>query len=94
MTDDEQKDKHSPRLSENWANFKSWAEDQKFLPEEIKETSSFQEAEKIITRLKSENENEKEYFENLHQLLDATEQLYTNMCLIDEKMRTLTRKAK
>jgi len=93
MKNDDLKDKFSPRLPENWEKFKSWAEDQKFLPEEISTASSFENAEKIITGLKNENESEKEYFENLHQLLQATEQLYINMCVIDEKMRTVTRKA-
>ena len=93
MKDNENKNQHSPRIPENWENFKSWAEDQKFLQEEISAALSFQEAEKIIATLKNESEDEKEYFENLHQLLQATEQLYINMCLIDEKMRTVTRKA-
>ena len=93
MKNDELKDQYSPRLPENWDNFKSWAEDQSFLPEEINAASSFQDAEKIIANLKYENESEKEYFENLHQLLQATEQLYINMCLIDNKMRTPTRKS-
>jgi len=88
----ENKDQHSPRLPENWEKFKSWAEDQKFLPGEIIAALSFQEAEKIIATLKNESEDEKEYYENLHQLLQAAEQLYINMCLLDEKMRTVTPK--
>jgi hypothetical protein len=92
MMDDQLKDKYSPRLPKNWENFKSWAADQQFLSEEIADASSFQEAEEIIARLKIEKESEKEYFENLHQLLQAVEQLYINMRLIDEKMRTVTRK--
>jgi hypothetical protein len=94
MTNDDRKEQLSPRLPENWEKFKSWAEDQKFLPGEISTALSFEDAEKIITSLKKENEGEKEYFENLHELLQATEQLYINMCLIDEKMRTVTRRAK
>ena len=86
------KDKYSPRLPENWEKFKTWAADMKFLPEEIADASSFEEAEMTIARLKEENESEKEYFENLYQLLQAVEQLYINMCQIDDKMRTLTRK--
>ena len=86
------KDKHSPRLPKNWEKFKTWAADMKFLPEEIADASSLEGAEKTIARLKEENESEKEYFENLDQLLQAVEQLYLNMCLIDDKMRTLTRK--
>ena len=92
MTEIELKDQHSPRLSKNWANFKSWAKDQNFLPEEIVDAESFQDAEKIIANMKNANESDKEYFENLHQLLQAVEQLYINMCLIDNKMRTITRK--
>jgi len=91
MADKEVKEKFSPRIPENWENFKSWAVDQNFIPDEIKDVSSFQEAEETIARLKKENENEKEYFENIHQLLQAIEQLYLNMCLIDEKMRTISR---
>jgi hypothetical protein len=93
MIDEDFKDKFSPRLSENWEHFKSWATDQKFLPEEINDVSSFQEAEKKIASLKEENESENEYFENLHQLLQAVEQLYLNMCLIDDKMSTLSRRS-
>ena len=93
MIDDELKDKYSPRLSKNWENFKTWAVDQQFLSDEILDASSFQEAEEIIARLRNENESEKEYFENLHELLQAVEQLYINMCLIDEKMRTISRRA-
>ncbi len=92
MTDENFNDQHSPRLPKNWEKFKTWAADMKFLPEEIADASSLQEAEKTITRLKEENENEKEYFENLDQLLQAVEQLYLNMCLIDDKMRTLTKR--
>jgi len=93
MVDDEFKDKHSPRLPKNWESFKTWAADQKFLPEEIADTSSFQEAEEKIARLKKENESEKEYFENLHQLLQAVEQLFINMCMIDEKMKSVIRRS-
>jgi len=92
MAADELKDQYSPRLSKNWEKFKTWAIDQNFLPDEIADASSFYKAEKIITKLKADNESDKEYFENLHQLLHAVEQLYINMCLIDEKMRTITRK--
>ncbi len=92
MIDDDFKDKHSPRLPKNWEKFKTWAADMKFLPEEIADVSSIEEAEMTIARLKEENESEKEYFENLDQLLQAVEQLYINMCQIDDKMRTLTRK--
>jgi hypothetical protein len=92
LVDKEIKDKFSPRDPENWEKFKSWAADQNFFPEEIKDVSSFQEAEEKIARLKKENEGEKEYFENLYQLLQAVEQLYLNMCLIDDKMSTLTGK--
>ena len=92
MTDNELKEKYSPRLPKNWDSFKAWASDQNFLPKELADASSFQEAEKIVADLKEENESEKEYFENLHQLLQAIEQLYINMCLIDEKMRTVSRK--
>jgi hypothetical protein len=92
MVDDELKSQHSPRLPKNWEKFKAWALDQNFLPDEITDASSFKKAEKIITTLKTENEKDKEYFQNLHQLLLAIEQLYINMCLIDEKMRTITRK--
>jgi hypothetical protein len=92
MGEDEYKDKFSPRLPENWDKFISWAKDQNFLPEEIQEVSSFQEAEETIARMKNENTSEKEYFENLHQLLQAVEQLYMNMCVIDDKMRTLPNK--
>ena len=92
MTDDEIKDQYTPRLQKNWDKFKTWAIDQNFLPDEIADASSFNKAEKIIATLKTENESDKEYSENLHQLLKAVEQLYINMCLIDEKMRTITRK--
>jgi len=86
-------DEFSPRSPKNWEHFKSWAADQNFLSEEIKDAASFQEAEEKIARLKRENEGEKEYFENLYQLLHAVEQLYLNMCQIDNKMRTLSRRA-
>jgi len=93
MTDDILKDENSPRSAKNWEHFKSWAIDQNFLSEEIKDATSFQEAEEKIARLKQENEGEKEYFENLYQLLQAVEQLYLNMCQIDDKMRMLSRRA-
>jgi len=93
MIDDEFKDQHSPRLPKNWENFKSWAIDQKFLPDELTDVSSFQEAEETIARLKEEKETENEYFDNLFQLLQAVEQLYLNMCQIDDKMRTISRRA-
>ena len=92
MANEINKDKHSPRLAKNWEKFKTWAADMKFLPEEIADVSSLEEAEMTIARLKEENESEKEYFENLDQLLQAVEQLYLNMCLIDDKMRTLTKR--
>ena len=92
MSEEAYKDKFSPRLPENWDKFMTWAKDQNFLPEEIQEVSSFQEAEETIARLKNENNSEKEYYENLHQLLQAVEQLYLNMCVIDDKMRTISRK--
>jgi len=92
MTDDEMNDRHSPRLPENWGKFKTWASDQNFLPKEIANVSSFQEAESVISGLKEENESEEEYYENLHELLQAVEKLYINMRLIDEKMRMVSRK--
>jgi len=93
MANDEMNDRYSPRLPKNWDKFKSWAIDQNFVPEEIVHASSFQEAVKIIDKLKAENESDKEYFENLDDLLQAVEQLYINMCLIDEKMRKVIRKS-
>jgi hypothetical protein len=92
MIDKEISDKFSPRIPENWEKFKSWAKDQNFYPREIEEVSSFQEADVKIARLKKEHDSDKEYYENLHQLLQAVEQLYLNMCIIDEKMRTISRK--
>ena len=92
MVENDNKEKYSPRKPENWEKFKSWAKDQNFFPDELKDVSSFQEAEERIAKLKRDNEGEKEYFENLHQLLQAVEQLYLNMCVIDDKMRTLSRK--
>ena len=92
MIDDELKDQHSPRLPQNWEKFKSWAVDQKFLPDELAGVTSFQEAEETIRRFKQEKEADSEYYDNLFQLLLAVEQLYVNMCLIDEKMRTLSRR--
>ena len=92
MTENENKEKYTPRNPENWEKFKSWANDQNFFPDELKYVSSFQEAEERIAQLKRDNEGEKEYFENLHQLLQAVEQLYLNMCVIDDKMSTLSRK--
>ena len=92
MTDEEVKDQHSPRSPENWEKFKTWASEQNFLPKELADASSFQEAESIVADLKEENENEKEYYENLHELLQAVEKLYINMRLIDEKMRMVNRK--
>ena len=67
MADDELKKQHTPRLPKNWEKFKTWAIDQNFLPVEIVDASSFQKAEKIIAKLKADNESDKEYFENLHQ---------------------------
>jgi len=93
MADNEMNDRYSPRLLKNWDKFKSWAIDQDFIPEEIVDASSYQEAVKIIDKLKAENENDEEYFENLSDLLQAVEQLYINMCLIDEKMRKVIRKS-
>ena len=90
MEDKELINKFSPRKSENWEKFKKWAEDQNFFPEEIKSVTSFQEAEEKIAKLRDENVGDKEYFENLHQLLQAVEQLYLNMSLVDEKMHKLT----
>jgi hypothetical protein len=90
---DEEKTKYSPRNPENWEHFKSWAKDQNFFPEEIQEVASFQEAEEKIARLKNHHESDKEYFENLYQLLQAVEQLYVNMRQIDGKMRTLNFRA-
>ena len=90
---EEEKTSYSPRDPENWEHFKSWAQDQNFFPDEIKEVTSFQEAEEKITRLKNHHESDKEYFENLYQLLQAVEQLYVNMRQIDSNLSTLTRKA-
>jgi hypothetical protein len=72
---EENKEKFSPRNPENWDKFRTWAEDQNFFPDELKDVSSFQAAEEKITKLRSENESDKEYFENLYQLLQAVEQL-------------------
>ena len=92
MADEQQENQHSPRLAKNWDKFKSWAMEQNFFPEEIKEASSFQEAVKTLDGLKVNNVSEKEYNDNLHELLQAVEQLYIHMCQIDEKMKTVTRK--
>ena len=92
MIEDDFKEKFSPRNPENWNKFKSWAKDQNFFPEEITDVSSFQEAEETIAKLKNEMVSDKEYYDNLHQLLQATEQLYLSMCIVDEKMHTLSRR--
>jgi ribulose bisphosphate carboxylase small subunit len=92
MADEQLENQHSPRLAKNWDKFKSWAMEQNFFPEEIKEASSFQEAVKTLDGLKVNNVSEKEYYDNLHELLQAVEQLYIHMCQIDEKMKTVTRK--
>jgi hypothetical protein len=48
MVENDNKEKYSPRKPENWEKFKSWAKDQNFFPDELKDVSSFQEAEERI----------------------------------------------
>ena len=92
MADQEMEDQYSPRLAKNWDKFKSWAIEQNFFPQEIKDAPSFQEAVKSLDELKVSNVSEKEYYDNLHELLQAAEQLYIHICQIDKKMKITNRK--
>ncbi len=75
--------KYSPRKKENWESFKDWAVLHNFWPEEINGTGSFQEAADLLNNRKTADENDKEYYENLYELLLAVEKLYINMRKVD-----------
>lgn len=73
----------SPRKKENWEPFKEWAALHNFWPEEITGTGSFKEALDLLKNRKTTDENAKEYYINLYELLLAVEKLYINMRKVD-----------